>query len=165
MLHNEGRVIPALFFCVEIEMSDDLNQVAPNTSTNTVTLGGVEIKIPAITIGILSEVREALLPLAAYLPKKGETPTTKPMDILKMCMEHPNETAGLVSALTQRDLDWVKSLPLDDFVRLATKAVEVNLDFFIQRLLPSVSEAMLALAKAFNAGKARATSGQTPSSN
>ena len=46
-----------------------------------------------------------------------------------------------VAIASRRPPEWVTNLALDDAVRLAEAVFEVNADFFIQRVLPSLTEA------------------------
>ena len=59
--------------------------------------------------------------------------------LLPAIVEAPN--AELVAIASRRPFDWLASLDLDDAVRLIEAVFEVNADFFIQRVWPSLTEA------------------------
>lgn len=44
----------------------------------------------------------------------------------------------LICLATGKDRDWLDSLEADDGINLVAKVVEVNLDFFAQKLTPSI---------------------------
>ena len=52
---------------------------------------------------------------------------------------------------TRRPVDWVAGLGLDEAVRLAEAVFEVNADFFIQRVLPSLTEAATRVSQTLGA--------------
>lgn len=124
---------------------------------------GSSVIIPVIRMGRLGKVKDALMPFAHHLPKAGSTPAKSPISVMQWAFEKPAEANNLIAVLLEKELEFVEDLLPNDFVTLASKSIEVNVDFFIRHLLPSVSSAMGNLAAAFNA--ARKVGGQTTSSN
>ena len=60
---------------------------------------------------------------------------------LALLAEHGEAVIDAVAIASRRPPEWVTNLALDDAVRLAEAVFEVNADFFIQRVLPSLTEA------------------------
>ena len=54
-------------------------------------------------------------------------------------MENSDTVLELVALLVNKPRDWVDDLGVDELVQLFGAIVEVNLDFFTQRVLPLLS--------------------------
>lgn len=141
-------------------MSDDLTKVIPEQ--RTVTIKGETIAIRQIKVGKLSAVVRAISPFAHLMPKPGDTPEKNPIDIFSLVMQHTDDVIQLLGIILDKPVEWMNDLEIDELVLLAAEVFEVNLDFFIQKVLPSVSMAMGRLGSALY-GKAQALNGQSPS--
>lgn len=119
---------------------DDMEKMLP--AQTSVNIKGESININYIKVGKLSAVVAILQPMAKYLPTPGDTQRSNPIDVMSLVMNHTDDAVKLVALLTGKTDDWVKDLDIDELVLLLTAVVEVNLDFFIRRVLPSVSKAM-----------------------
>lgn len=72
-------------------------------------------------------------------------------DILSVLTRHADAviTATAIGAGVRRD--WLEEQDLDVLVALAARVVEVNADFFAQRVLPRVTEAAERITRTFDA--------------
>lgn len=113
-------------------MTDNSFAALPPVTTSIV-IAGETIDITPIKIGELPAFSRAVQPIAAHL-------STSP-DWLVLIAENGEALIDALAIATRRPREWMATLELDDAIKLASKVFEVNADFFIQRLLPSVTEA------------------------
>lgn len=140
--------------------ADDLSKMIP--ANPTITVGAEQVTIKNLKVGKLTQVVAAIQPFAHLLPKPGNNPTSHPIDYFELVINHTDSVIDFTALILDKDPEWVKDLDVDQLVDILSAIVEVNLDFFIQKVLPSVSRAMVKLGSGFSA-KARALSGQSPS--
>lgn len=138
----------------------DLNAMAPNLPT--VRIGDEDVVIKNIKVGKLAAIMVALKPIAHKLPHPGQTPDKSPIDMIGLVVEYTPTVIDVVSLVLGKPKEWVEELDLDQLVDLFSKIVEVNLDFFIQKVLPSVLRAMGQLSGVFQATRQNLT-GRLPS--
>lgn len=65
--------------------------------------------------------------------------------VMELLASHADKAGNLVSAVgicLRKDRAWVDELDLDDLAMLVGKVLEVNADFFAQRLLPALTRAI-----------------------
>ena len=140
----------------------DLNTMVP--ALPTVRVGEEDIVIKNLKVGKITAVMVALQPIAHLLPKPGQTPEKAPLNMVALVIEHTPTVITLVSIVLDKPKEWVEDLDLDQLVDLFSKIVEVNLDFFIQKVLPSVLRAMGQLSGVFQATRQNLT-GRLPSND
>ena len=99
----------------------------------TLVIGGEPLELTPIRVGELPAFARAVQPVAVSLSASP--------DWLALMAEHGEAVIEAVAIATRRPVDWVAGLDLDEAVRLAEVVFEVNADFFIRRLLPSVTQA------------------------
>lgn len=107
-----------------------------------IDIKGDKVELKNIKIGKLSRIVTLLQPMAAFLPKPGDTPKKNPINFAAIILHHTDDAIDLLAVLLDRPREWVANLDMDDFVLLLSSTVEANLDFFIQKVLPCVSAAM-----------------------
>ena len=118
-----------------------------NAPENKVTFNGKEITITPIRMGKLQAFTAAVKPIAGDLVEaiggNGDMLTTIEL--------HGDKMILAVSIATGLSVDELNDSEADEFVRLASAVIEVNADFFVRKLLPSVRgavEKMTARARA-----------------
>ena len=99
----------------------------------TLVIGGEPLELTPIRVGELPAFARAVQPVAVSLSASP--------DWLALMAEHGEAVIEAVAIATRRPVDWVAGLDLDEAVRLAEAVFGVNADFFIRRLLPSVTQA------------------------
>lgn len=114
-----------------------------------IVIGDETLDIAPIRVGDIPALSRAIQPLASHLSASP--------DWLALIAEHGDAIIDALAIATHRSREWIAALELDDAIKLASIVFEVNADFFIQRLLPSVTEAAARL-------EARMP-GRTPSSD
>jgi hypothetical protein len=118
--------------------STDLNKIIP--SDEPMVIGGKTITPRTMKVKQLPAVLKAVQPFAGVF-KDG----VQSLDIPTLLIDHTPNVVELVHQLTGEDKEWVENLELDEMIEVFTKVVEVNLDFFIRKVLPLLSEAMVRL--------------------
>lgn len=118
--------------------STDLNKIIP--TDEPLTIGGKTITPRTMKVKQLPAVLKAVQPFAGAF--KGGVQS---LDIPTLLIDHTPNVVELVHQLTGEDKEWVENLELDEMIEVFTKVVEVNLDFFIRKVLPLLSGAMARL--------------------
>lgn len=113
-------------------MSDNHFAALPPVTTSIV-VNDETIELTPIKIGELPALSRAVQPLTSHLCASP--------DWLALIAEHGDALIDALVIAVRRPREWVAALELDDAVKLASTVFEVNADFFIQRLLPSITEA------------------------
>jgi hypothetical protein len=98
-----------------------------------VEIAGEHIELTPLKVGEVPAFARAVQPIAASLSASP--------DWLAILAEHGEAVIAAIAIATRRPIDWVAGLDLDEAVRMAEAVFEVNADFFIRRLLPSVTQA------------------------
>ena len=126
-----------------------------------VTVHGEDIEVRQIKVGQLTKVMRIAYPFYDKLRALKDTAKDgAPIDLFPLVLEHSDAVLDIIALLTGKPRTWVEDLEVDELVALFSALVEVNLDFFIQRVLPSLSK----LAGQLNAPVTTLQpGGQTPS--
>lgn len=98
-----------------------------------VEIAGERIDLSPLKVGEVPAFARAVQPIAASLSASP--------DWLALLAEHGEAVIAAVAIAARRPVDWVAGLDLDEAVRLAEAVFGVNADFFIRRLLPSMTQA------------------------
>ena len=99
----------------------------------SVEIAGERIDLTPLKVGEVPAFARAVQPIAASLSASP--------DWLALLAEHGEAAIAAIAIATRRPVEWVAGLDLDEAVRLAEAVFAVNADFFIRRLLPSVTQA------------------------
>jgi hypothetical protein len=109
----------------------------------TLVIGGERLDLTPLRVGDVPAFARAVQPVAASLSASP--------DWLALLALHGEAVIDAVAIASRRPSEWVTSLALDDAVRLAEAVFEVNADFFIQRVLPSLTEAATRVSQTLGA--------------
>jgi hypothetical protein len=118
--------------------ASDLNVMIP--LVQTLHVGGMDIPIRQIKLGSLPAVLRAVQPVAHLITEREK------LDIPSIFMLYADECLTLISVLSGQPRAWVDQLETDEGITLFAALFEVNLDFFIQKVLPTVEGAVKQLA-------------------
>lgn len=113
-------------------MGNDTFAVLPPVPVS-LEIAGERIDLSPLKVGEVPAFARAVQPIAASLSASP--------DWLALLAEHGDAVIEAVAIAARRPRDWVMNLDLDEAVRLAEAVFGVNADFFIRRLLPSVTQA------------------------
>ena len=109
----------------------------------TLVIGGERLDLTPLKVGDVPAFARAVQPVAASLSASP--------DWLALLAEHGEAVIDAVAIASRRPPEWVTNLALDDAVRLPEAVFEVNADFFIQRVLPSLTEAATRVSQTLRA--------------
>lgn len=123
-------------------MSDttDLGTIIP--TEEPLTIQGKVVTPRTIKVKQLPGIISTIQPFAGLFTGGG----VSTLDLPSLIINHTPAAVELVHQLTGEDTEWIEGLELDEMVLVLTRVVEVNLDFFIRRLLPLLSGAMVRLS-------------------
>jgi hypothetical protein len=114
-----------------------------------VTVAGVAVELTPIRLGELPRILAAVRPIAADC----SADLSAQPDWLVLLARHGEAMLELLALATRRDRAWIEALALDEAVTLAAAVFEVNADFFVQRVAPSIASAGERLAPILQHGK------------
>lgn len=132
-------------------MGNDMFAALPPVPVS-VEIAGEHIDLTPLKVGEVPAFARAVQPVVASLSASP--------DWLALLAEHGDALITAIAVATRRPVDWVAGLDLDEAVRLAEAVFGVNADFFIRRLLPSVTQAAVRIGQTLESP----TLGATPSS-
>lgn len=124
-------------------MSDDLQTIVPEPIL--VSVNGEPLEIKQIRVGQISKAMRIAHPFYIKLKeakdaaKKSGSEEDYGFDIYALVMENTDAILDMVALLVSKDRAWVEDLSIENLVALFSAIVEVNLDFFTQRVLPLLS--------------------------
>lgn len=113
-------------------------------SPKVVTVAGTAVELTPIRLGELPRLLAAVRPIAADFSAEP--------DWLDLLARHGEAVLELLTLATRRDRAWIEGLALDEAVTLACAVFEVNADFFVRRVAPSIAQASERLAPILSAG-------------
>ena len=132
-------------------MGNDMFAALPPVPLS-IEIAGERIDLTPLKVGEVPAFARAVQPVVASLSASP--------DWLALLAEHGDALITAIAVATRRPVDWVAGLDLDEAVRLAEAVFGVNADFFIRRLLPSVTQAAVRIGQTLESP----TLGATPSS-
>lgn len=101
-----------------------------------VNVKGEAIKIAPLKLGQLPVIFEKMKTVTAILMNNELTPEA----LTEMLSSGSTEVFDLMSLVLKKDREWIDDLDLDDGVALLTAILEVNLDFFVRKVLPLITK-------------------------
>ena len=113
-------------------MGNDMFAALPPVPVS-IDIAGERVDLTPLKVGEVPAFARAVQPIAASLSASP--------DWLALMAEHGEAAIAAIAVATRRPVEWVAGLDLDEAVRLAEAVFGVNADFFIRRLLPSVTQA------------------------
>lgn len=121
----------------------DLNVLLP--AVRTVTVNENTDKAEAINIAPFRykqfrEVSKHIVLIRASANGDGD------VDLLKLVSDHGEEISEIIRIACNKPAEWLGELELTDVLLLAAAVLEVNRDFFSQRLAPMIRELTQRLA-------------------
>lgn len=132
------------------------------TPASFTTHDGMVITVAPVPWRLLPAFARAVLPLwddlqahllraQASTPGNGAAPLmTRPTAVLTLLEQHNESLVRAVALCTGQTEEWVGALGLDDAIGLVGRVIEVNADFFVTRLLPTLNRELPMLAQRMN---------------
>ena len=119
-------------------MGNDMFAALPPVPLS-IEIAGERIDLTPLKVGEVPAFARAVQPIAAGLSASP--------DWLALLADHGEAVIAAIAIATRRPVVWVAGLDLDEAVRLAEAVFGVNADFFIRRLLPSVTQAAVRIGQ------------------
>lgn len=108
----------------------------------TLSLAGETLELSPIRLGELPRFLERVRPMLDTLAAGG---VSEPEWAL-LLMGHGDAFLDLLALTSRRERAWIDALSLDEAVQLAAAVFEVNADFFVSHVVPSIQNAAEHLA-------------------
>jgi len=120
---------------------------------------GEKIMVVPIVIGQIPGLLKAVKSLA---PLFSSAPPSADM-LTSMMDTDADAVIDIIAVALNKPRAWVNQVPPDEFIELAGAVLEVNVDFFMKRVLPALRDAMKRLPESL--AQKMAGAGMTASSN
>lgn len=135
-------------------MSEPLEIISP--PKKMIHFNGRQIALRPVPMGKLQDFTLAVRPIAAdlFMALEGTG------DILQTIELHGDRMISAVAIATDIDRAELAELDLDLFLKLTEAVIEINADFFVRRLIPSLMPLFVRAVVAINQ-KWKAAAGQT----
>lgn len=121
-------------------MTDELKTLMPG---QVLTIGGEEISVKPFKF---KDLPAAAALIARYwaafesLATADEIDSNKALEVLpSLLIDMGDDLFSLIKWCTGKDRDWSGELDIDDGIALVLACIEVNFDFFTQKIGPSLS--------------------------
>lgn len=98
------------------------------------TIADEVLAISPIRVGEIPKILSAIKPFSDQL-------MVDQIDWLWIVTQHGDSLLAAIAIAARKPQDWVEALSLDDAITLATALFEVNADFFVQRVVPTLQQA------------------------
>lgn len=118
--------------------NNELDQLQPEGAV--VKVGDETIIVTPIRVKELTAFTKAVAPILETI-KEVELENL----MIILLMNHTETIIRAVAIGIRRDMDFVNKLDIDDLVALGNAVLEVNIDFFILRVLPALKQGRLHL--------------------
>lgn len=119
-------------------MSNDQQTMIP-AANPVVDIAGKPLEIKRMKVRHITPVVMIIKPFAAELKAMGKVAGE---DLPMLVMQHTPQVIELVSVLSDVPVDQVGEWEIPDLINVFAKLLEVNIDFFIQSVIPSLSKAV-----------------------
>lgn len=105
-----------------------------------VTAGSEVIAVTPIKVKELTAFAQALSPILQTLNEAGQDGQAGLM--VALLMNHTEAVIRAVAIGIRRDIEFVNNLEIDELIKLGNAVTEVNVDFFIQWMLPAIRQGL-----------------------
>ena len=116
---------------------DDLQQMLPEPVE--IAVGGETLSVGPIKMRQLSKVVRHVGGIVQFF--KNEE-----INFEGLLSEGAEDLMAALSAATDKPVEWIGELNLDEVVRLTRAVVEVNADFFARTVVPEIEKAQTAIS-------------------
>lgn len=100
------------------------------------------VVIRQIKTGQIPKLLRVMGPLISVL-----TDSSQPLNLNKIFLFYAEDCLGMLAVLVDKPREFIDQLEIDDAVLLISDALEVNLDFFVQRVLPLLTKGVQRMMK------------------
>lgn len=130
-------------------MSTNLEKLTNATKLDVELHDGATCTVKEVTIGLLPAFSRLVKPILAKGLVLDNVNDVKPAEIVNMFIDELEPLIEFISLISGIESDDLNARPLDDLVNIVGAVIEVNVDFFIERVLPSLETRSTRLEKTF----------------
>lgn len=122
-----------------MESTEHSNELAVLTPpVIEVVVGGEVITVTPIKVRELMAFAQAVSPILKMLNEADQD--WAGLNVSTLLMNHTEAVIRTVAIGIRRDIEFINDLGIDELVKLSNAVIEVNVDFFIQRVLPAIRQ-------------------------
>lgn len=104
-----------------------------------VSVAGEVIAVTPIKVRELMAFTQAISPILKVLVKESDQDWAG-LNISELLMNHTDEVIRAVAIGIRREVEFVNDLDIDELIKLGNVVFEVNIDFFIRKVLPEMGQ-------------------------
>lgn len=117
-------------------MTEEAFDALPPTPQKLI-VAGQTLEITPLKVGELPGFARAIRPIADQLVNQA----LQEPDWLQILCDHGDSLVQALAIATRMSVSWVRDLAPDDAIELAEAVFAANADFFIQRVVPRITQA------------------------
>ncbi len=102
----------------------------------TVTVRDRDISVKPIKVKHLAKAARLVSPIAADLSTGG----------LSSLVNYPDQIIELIALVCDLPPDWIGELDAEEMLRILTPLIQVNMDFFVHKMMPALKELTASLS-------------------
>jgi hypothetical protein len=140
--------------------NDDLNVIASEPRPPVLFMGRA-VEVRPLTVGQIPAITRVLRGVNIQAVFTGDK--IADIDFMGLVADHGDQMIGAVAIASGMKSDEVAQAAPDEFIELARAIIEVNSDFFIQKVVPQIMASINGASAFLQARTAAAGIGETPS--
>ena len=117
----------------------DRSLTALVNNAESLTLAGVTLSLTPLVMRDLPAFQRAIRPLVAGLKDMNLNDGVNFAQVQSALLANLEDTMTAVAIMSKTDREWLEGLAVDDFITLTARALRINADFFMTRILPTLN--------------------------
>ena len=117
----------------------DRSLTALVNNAESLTLAGVTLSLTPLVMRDLPAFQQAIRPLVAGLKDMDLNDGVNFAQVQSALLANLEDTMTAVAIMAKADREWLEGLAVDDFITLTARALRINADFFMTRILPTLN--------------------------
>ena len=131
----------------------DRSLTALVNNAESLTLAGVTLSLTPLVMRDLPAFQRAIRPLVAGLKDMNLNDGVNFAQVQSALLANLEDTMTAVAIMSKTDREWLEGLAVDDFITLTARALRINADFFMTRILPTLNRELEDLVTTLTAGR------------
>ncbi len=123
------------------------------TVPETLTLAGVNLTLTPLVMRDLPAFQKAIRPIVAGLKDVDLNDGLNFAQVQSALLANLEDTMTAVAIMAKADRPWLEGLAIDDFITLTARALRINADFFMTRILPTLNLELEGLVATLTTGR------------
>ena len=136
-------------------MNDHLDHSLTDLVTvpETLTVAGVTLSLSPLVMRDLPAFQRAIRPIVAGLKDVDLNDGVNFAQVQSALLANLEDTMTAVAIMAKADREWLEGLAVDDFITLTARALRINADFFMTRMLPTLNRELEDLVATLTTGR------------